>query len=509
MVTSPVNRKHTFLRIAPFVSVAMALLFVSLICIWGWLSDWHNRRQLIYSSEISQARSHAERTVVRIEIELRKGKTLRDFSQQTISPWLEDHWQRTIVNPRGRLFAAIQSSDLQLLAHSKLLATQTRAALGTERPAGSAIALRTTGTPELTNASLPKSRNDLSQEHQPITPWLGIPLSQYGANVYALRDRTLSSDKHSIDVRIPIQFESQTIGFYHTAILRDWLDERVWAAQRNPMLAWMSILLSILLIVIASCVLLFRLGSHARQLEQALHVAEARRLADLSRLIVGMAHELRNPLNAVRLNLFTSEKLIRGESSMPKADAIAMLHESVCEVERVNELIGQLLGYARVRTEDRTWLNVEQEMESILHFMQQIHDHHAVRIEFHTSNPNIEVHFEQKCLRQIMLNLLQNARQAMADGGTIRISVEYLQNQACLMVDDSGPGIQVDQFERIFEPFYSTRLDGVGLGLAVVKNLVEDAGGEVRCQRSISLGGMSFSLRMPGRLALSPIAALA
>jgi signal transduction histidine kinase len=501
----------------------MALLFVSLICVWGWLSDWHNRRQLIYSSEISQARSHAERTVVRIEIELREGKTLRDFSQQTISPWLADHWKRSIVNQRSRLFAAIQSIDMQLLAHSESLATQTLAAQiptaqiptaqiptarGTETPAQGPIALQTiSNTAKFTNPPGATAGRDPSQEQQRSTPWLGVPLREYGSNVYALRDRTLSQDRQSIDVRIPIQFASQTIAFYHTAVPSEWLDERVWAAQRNPMLAWMSILLSILLIVIASCVLLFRLGSHARQLEQALHVAEARRLADLSRLIVGMAHELRNPLNAVRLNLFTSEKLIRGESSMPKADAIAMLHESVCEVERVNELIGQLLGYARVRTEDRTWLNVEQEIQSILHFMQQIHDHHAVRIEFHTSRPNIEIHFEQKCFRQIMLNLLQNARQAMADGGTIRISVECEQNEACLMVEDSGPGIQVDQFERIFEPFYSTRLDGVGLGLAVVKNLVEDAGGEVLCQRSMSLGGMSFSLRIPGRLAFAPISA--
>lgn len=507
-MTSPVNRKHTFLRIAPFVSVAMALLFVSLICIWGMMSDWHNRRELMYSSEISQTRSHAERTVVRIEIELREGKPLREFSQPTLSPWLEDHWKRTIVDRPNRLFAAIQSSDMRILAHSQSLTSQSMTTQDQSRPIDKSNARASSAAEDLAKP-IPTTNQPHGNVGKRVESWRGVPIHRYGPNVYSLRDPNLSHDKPCIDIRIPIQSESQIIAYYHTAIASEWLEERVWSSQRNPILAWISILLCLMLIVIASCVLLFRFGSHTRQLEQALHVAEARRLADLSRLIVGMAHELRNPLNAVRLNLFTSEKLIRGESNMPKADAIAMLHESVCEVERVNELIGQLLGYARVRTADRIWLNLEQEIQSILYFMQQIHEHHSVHIELHSNNPNTEVYFEQKCLRQIMLNLLHNAQQAMPDGGTIRIFIDCTQNQARLTVDDSGPGIHADEFEKIFEPFYSTRQDGVGLGLAVVKNLVEDAGGQVFCQRSVLLGGMSFSLRIPGRLMPSPTVALA
>jgi two-component system, NtrC family, sensor histidine kinase HydH len=317
--------------------------------------------------------------------------------------------------------------------------------------------------------------------------------------VFHLNDPILTRGENAIDIRIPIQFESQNVGYYHTAIGVDWLESKIREAQWNPTLAWLATLTSILLIVLASSASLFRLGSHAKQLEQALQVAETRRLADLSRLIVGMAHELRNPLNAVRLNLFTSEKLIRGESKMPLDEAVAMLHESVSEVERVSEIISQLLGYARVRTEDRCWLNLDQEIRATLQFMNQIHVHHGIKVQYENLHPRLEVYIEQKCLRQVFLNLLMNARQVMPMGGRISIHVESRHGLAQIVIDDDGPGIQSDHMDKIFEPFFTTRQDGVGLGLAVVRNLIEAAGGKVICGQSEKLDGLSFCIQLPSR----------
>jgi len=517
MIAMSITNNAQWIRFAPMAYVGLALLFVALICIWGMQSDLHHRRELIYNAEISQAKSHAERTVVRIEWELRDGRTLESFRTGNLPAWLIDHWERFVIYQPNRLFAAIQSDDFALLAHSGDIANSQTEGLASEF-------LGTAELYQLDEASSAKSRNNIAapirqflESGTTIAPrasstptsstpgWkqsvgeLEMVSEEVGPIVFRVNDSVLTRGANAIDIRIPIQFESQNVGYYHTAIGFDWLESRIREAQWNPTLAWLAILGSILMIVLASSASLFRLGSRAKQLEHALQVAETRRLADLSRLIVGMAHELRNPLNAVRLNLFTSEKLIRGESQMPMDDAVAMLHESVSEVERVSDIISQLLGYARVRTEERSWLNLDQEIRATLQFMNQIHAQQGIEVQYENLHPKFEVYIEQKCLRQVVLNLLMNARQMMPTGGRIRIQVESRDGLAQMSIDDDGPGIQSDHMEKIFEPFFSTRQEGVGLGLAVVRNLIEAAGGKVICGHSEELDGLSFCIQLPAR----------
>jgi signal transduction histidine kinase len=254
------------------------------------------------------------------------------------------------------------------------------------------------------------------------------------------------------------------------------------------------------LIVATTALFLFRLGTHTQELEQALKTSETRRLADLSKLVVSMAHELRNPLNSIRLNLFTSEKIIRGDSPIDQKEALVMIHESVCEIERVNELIGQLLGFVKADENQENWLNFDTEIQSILSFMKSTHDLHQIQIDYQFPEQNAIGKVSRKYLRQILINLLQNARQAMPKGGLIHLHLHTDSQSVILAIEDSGPGVASNLFEKIFEPFYSTHQDGAGLGLAVVKNLIEATGGSISCQRSSRFGGMRFTLRFQSKL---------
>jgi signal transduction histidine kinase len=208
-----------------------------------------------------------------------------------------------------------------------------------------------------------------------------------------------------------------------------------------------------------------------------------------------MAHELRNPLNSIRLNLFTSEKLIRGDSPIDQDEAVAVIHESVSEIERVNELIGQLLGFVKADDPQDAWLNLDNEIQSLLQFLKPTHEHHQIDIDYHPSRQITLGKVSKKYFRQILINLLQNARQAMPQGGSIRLKLNPEPQALLLSIEDSGPGVASTLFEKIFEPFYSTSQDGAGLGLAVVRNLIEASGGSVSCQRSSELGGLKFTLR--------------
>jgi len=443
---------------APLVFIAAALLLVTVICFVGLANDLSNRRKLIYAAEIGKLQSHIERTIVRIETDLRDGRTLADFTEPNVQPWLKDHWNRIIVDKPDRAYAMLYGRSGQVFS---------------------------------VGGKLDKTS---SIEHK------ATPLDGFPSNVRKLTVRQNGQLVDVVEVSMPIGKWDQVLATYSTAIRVSWLEHRVVEAQRSRWVVWATILLAMIAIVSVTSVSLFRLGKHTKALEEALRSAETRRLADLSRLIVGIAHELRNPLNAVRLNLFTSEKLIRGESNVPIDEASMMIRESVSELERVNDLIGQLLGFARIENQQEAWIDVDRELHAVLNFMKQIHEHHKMKVSIFTEPSHAQAMISSKHFRQILLNLLQNARDAMPDGGRIQLSVKSDQGEILVVVEDDGPGIPEDMYEKIFEPFYSTRQDGVGLGLAVVRNLLETNGGSISCRRSPDLGGLRFEMHLQGHI---------
>ena len=446
------------LRRLPMLGIFVAFLMVVGVCIAGLWNDVERQQKLILASEIANLQSHVERTIVRIESDLRQGKSLEDFSAPNVADWLVDHWARMIVLKPDRLYASIEDASGSVLAFS--------------------------------------SKTDLSI----LTNGSSVSIDGFPKSIRRIVLGQGVKSMTAVEVGLPVELNDHRIATYRTAIPGQWLKDRISASTRNRWLVWLAILFSMSLIVSTTALFLFRLGTHTQELEQALKTSETRRLADLSKLVVSMAHELRNPLNSIRLNLFTSEKLIRGDSPIDQEEALVMIHESVCEIERVNELIGQLLGFVKADETEETWLNFDTEIQSILHFMKSTHDLHHIRIDYRYEEQNAIGKVSKKYFRQILINLLQNARQAMPEGGLIHLHLHTSSQSVILAIEDSGPGVASNLFEKIFEPFYSTHQDGAGLGLAVVKNLIEATGGSISCQRSSRFGGMRFTLRFQSKL---------
>ena len=465
MNQEPIKKTQTTdrLRRAPLLGILGAFLLVSAVCVLGLLNDLSNSSKLVLSSEVANLQSHIERTIVRIETDLKDGKSLDFFSEPNLASWLGDHWKRMISSQPNRLYACIEDNS------------------GTVRSSGGRFDLR---------KSAFKSAENIE----------GFP-SYVRRIIYT--NEVSPEVIEAIEVALPINQGEVRVGTYRTAIPATWLESKMAEVAWTRWLVWIVILIAMTAIVATTALFLFKLGAHTSSLEQALKISEARRLADLSKLVVSMAHELRNPLNSVRLNLFTSEKLIRGDSPMNQEEALVMIHESVSEIERVNELIGQLLGLVRADDSQDTWLNLDHEIQSLLQFMKPTHEYHQIQIDYASRHSGAIGKISKKYLRQILINLLQNARQAMQNGGTIRLEVnsdpQSEPPSVTVSVEDSGPGVPANLFEKIFEPFYSTHQDGAGLGLAVVKNLLEVSGGSVTCQRSIRLGGLKFTLRFQAK----------
>jgi two-component system sensor histidine kinase PilS (NtrC family) len=228
-----------------------------------------------------------------------------------------------------------------------------------------------------------------------------------------------------------------------------------------------------------------------RHMEQT--VARAERLAGIGRLAANIAHEIRNPLASISGSVEVLKRL-------PGADAETrnLVDIAVREVDRVNALISNLLDYARPRSEDRQRLDLSEMVTEIVKMFEQERRAKEVHLQLHTQT-GVWVEAASGQMQQVLWNLLRNAVEAMPEDGTIYLSTAQRNAsppEAILMVRDTGVGIARDDLEHIFEPFFSRKVGGTGLGLATTARIVEDHKGTIDVFSQPGKG-TTFTIRLP------------
>jgi two-component system, NtrC family, sensor histidine kinase PilS len=228
-----------------------------------------------------------------------------------------------------------------------------------------------------------------------------------------------------------------------------------------------------------------------RQMEQA--VARAERLAGIGRLAANIAHEIRNPLASISGSVEVLKRL-------PGADAETrnLVDIAVREVDRVNALITGLLDYARPRSDESQRLDLGEMVGEIAKIFEQEKRAKEVRLDLHLE-PVIWVEAASGQMQQVLWNLLRNAVDAMPEGGSIHLAVGQTHTtprQAVLTVRDTGIGIAKEDLDHIFEPFFSRKPGGTGLGLATTARIVEDHKGMIEVSSQLGKGTV-FTVRLP------------
>jgi len=229
-----------------------------------------------------------------------------------------------------------------------------------------------------------------------------------------------------------------------------------------------------------------------KQMEERMRQAD--RLATVGRLAANMAHEIRNPLASISGAV---QMLVR---DLPANGGRERLVEIVLrELGRLNDLVGDFLDYARPAP-----------MAPIAVDMSQLLDEVLLLIEHRSLPPNLKIireygesliaHVDPQQMRQAIWNLCLNAVQAIPDGnGEIRVGSRLLSSdpgRVQLWISDTGSGIAEDDLPHVFEPFYSTKPEGSGLGLAVVYRVVQDHRGQIE-MRTQPGEGTTFTLTLP------------
>lgn len=223
-------------------------------------------------------------------------------------------------------------------------------------------------------------------------------------------------------------------------------------------------------------------------------LVRSEKLAAIGQLAGGVGHELRNPLGAIKNAVYYIRgKLTKSELAQQEPRVMEFLEIVDDEISSSNKIINDLLSFSRVGKPAVSSVSVERVIEdAVSHTL--IPDNVKLVKEVADSLPQIEVDSDQ--IRQVMVNITTNAVQAMPDGGELTIGARKKEGSLEVKVADTGSGIPKENIGKIFDPLYTMKAKGIGLGLAVCKSIIDRHGGSIEVKSTVG-EGTTFTLKLP------------
>jgi signal transduction histidine kinase len=228
-----------------------------------------------------------------------------------------------------------------------------------------------------------------------------------------------------------------------------------------------------------------------RKLEADLRREDRLRVA--GRLAAGLAHEIRNPLNSIRLTVQLMQHRLK--TGRLREEDLQIVQS---EVDRLSALLNDLLDLQRERQSTPREQPLLPVLEHCLVLLERQAEMQGVRLSVAPVSQEISAAFDSQQLTQAVVNLLLNALEASTRGGEVKIAVAEGKENVSIEIYDNGPGLGSEQQEHLFEPFYTTKTAGTGLGLAVSRELMRSQGGDLFYRGNTP--GASFSVRIPKEL---------
>jgi signal transduction histidine kinase len=250
-----------------------------------------------------------------------------------------------------------------------------------------------------------------------------------------------------------------------------------------------------LIVLVGGFLYVLHLIRKNRTLEQSRE--SAARASYVGLLASGLAHEIRNPLNSMNMNLQMLEEELAGMPDQDRSDWSELLDSTKSEIKRLERLVNNFLAYARPARPHFEPRDLNEVATELLRFLEADFRQSEVELEtdFEPLLPSVEL--DETQFKQALINLLVNARQVLQGGGSITVRTRPGQGgEVVLEVEDDGPGIPLEARERIFEVFYSSRGGGTGLGLPIARQIVERHGGTIEIESEESKGTV-FRIRLP------------
>ena len=236
--------------------------------------------------------------------------------------------------------------------------------------------------------------------------------------------------------------------------------------------------------------------------EAAEFAAREGQLHSAGRLAAEFAHQIKNPLAVINNAAYSLQRSLR-ENKNSAAQQIEIIQEEVARADRVITLI---MGYAQLSEGRVEKLDVVRKLELAIGQVFPAAMPAGIRVHTHFAAPFPPLLMQRGHLTEILVNLLQNAREALGQQGNVLVTAECQRDQTVeISVRDDGPGIPPDKLGRVFEAYFTTKEKGTGLGLAIVKHNVELYGGTVRVESELGKGA-KFTVSFPAKSLPKPFA---
>ncbi|HBZ8439732.1 TPA: two-component system sensor histidine kinase ZraS [Klebsiella aerogenes] len=265
------------------------------------------------------------------------------------------------------------------------------------------------------------------------------------------------------------------------------------AAQARGLRNMMIMLVAAALVIVATILAQFWFRRYRRsrqQLQEAM--ARKEKLMALGHLAAGVAHEIRNPLSSIKgLAKYFAERTPPGGEAQELALVMAK------EADRLNRVVSELLELVRPAHLNYQPVDINALIHHSLQLVSQDAQSRGIELQF-TPRPELtSIKADPDRLNQVLLNLYLNAMQAIGRDGVIHVSESEADRQRVkIVVKDSGKGMSDEELQAIFTPYFTTKADGTGLGLAVVQNIIEQHGGTIRAESQPGAGAI-FTLWLP------------
>jgi signal transduction histidine kinase len=223
-----------------------------------------------------------------------------------------------------------------------------------------------------------------------------------------------------------------------------------------------------------------------KDMEDRIQLAE--RLSSLGHLAAGVAHEIRNPLNAIGMGLQRLKREFLPQNEPKKEEYISFMELILKEIRRVNEIIEQFLTLSRPFQLNLTKSPLQDLLKNLITLFQEEASTLGITLRTEISAELPVIKMDPERLTQALINIMKNGMQAMRPGGTLRIETKLLKDAVEVMISDSGSGIPADQMEKIFNYYYTTKEKGVGLGLPIAHRIIEAHGGRLKIESRVDSG---------------------
>lgn len=289
---------------------------------------------------------------------------------------------------------------------------------------------------------------------------------------------------------LPIDYQDLDLGPQRLVALEydpTALDREVLMLRRElyRKLGW-SVAISGLLLVVG---LLYVVWTYKRAQKLQYAAQRADQLAYVGTLASGLAHEIRNPLNSMNMNIQLLQEELEDEGLGQAGEVHEMFESTQREIQRLEKLVSSFLSYARPTSIQTADVSLNRLLESVLEFLSLEIKQREVVLETELSPglPNLQL--DENQVRQALINVIQNALQVLHAGQQLRIVTRLAAGDRVLVeVRDNGPGIAPQELQNIFKVFYSTRRGGTGLGLPIAQRIVEAHGGGIKVNSEVGKG---------------------